>query len=170
LQSIWNGIFGTSAQASKRYILISSEHIVPRKDLLDVHDQELLVDPVQKQVKALTGVGSVPWLRRTEYISTERQVYGRNLKSGIESKMGLSVMKEEKLQKLLDMSVDDQIQHINQSFDSAKKALLSTVKHPKKPDLEALEIFPIFPDFEYWPNPYLMASYDSNPIGEKIIV
>jgi RNA polymerase II-associated factor 1 len=147
--------------------LKGAEKLVPRKELLDEKDQELLIDPVAKKD---TAVGSVPWLRRTEYISTERNVYGRNLKAGVESKIGLSVMKEEKLQQLLDLSVDGQIQHINQSFEAANKANLATLKHPKKKDLEALEIFPIFPDFEYWSNPFFMTSFDSDPISDKMQV
>jgi RNA polymerase II-associated factor 1 len=149
---------------------LTKERQVPRRELLDPADQELLVDPVQSKQKADKVVGSVPWLRRTEYISTERNVYGRNLKAGVESKIGLSVMKEEKLQKLLDLSLEGQIQHINQSFEAANKALVSTMKHPKKPDVQALEIFPIFPDFEFWANPYFLTSFDSDPINDKMEV
>lgn len=136
--------------------------------MLDPKDQALLVDPVAKQAET-KATTSVPWLRRTEYISTERNVYGRS-KSGLETKSFLLIRiasKQESIQELLDLTPEGQVSRINETFESAKKALLSTMKHPKHKDLEALEIFPIYPDFEYWTNPFILASYDADPCEDK---
>lgn len=53
------------------------EKFVPRKDLLDPKDLQLLVGPVEKLAKTKEAP-VVPWLRRTEYISSERASFGRN--------------------------------------------------------------------------------------------
>jgi Paf1 len=53
------------------------EKLVPRKDLLDPKDLQLLVGPVEKMAKTKEAP-VVPWLRRTEYISSERASFGRN--------------------------------------------------------------------------------------------
>lgn len=128
----------------------------------------MLVAPLSKEAKAFTS--SVPWLMRTEYISSERHVYGRKLESRYHPVKCRSGQKEEAMQKLIDLTEEDQIKHIENSFESVKKALLSNIKHPRKPELEALEMFPIFPDFEFWPNPYLLTTYDEDPFGEKRMV
>ena len=58
------------------------EKLVPRKDLLDPKDIALLAKPVERKVEA-KQIPNVPWLHRTEYISTERSAFGRK-KSGLE--------------------------------------------------------------------------------------
>jgi RNA polymerase II-associated factor 1 len=84
--------------------------------------------------------------------------------------MGMSVKNLPQILNLLDLTVEQQIERIEKSFENAKKARLSTLKHPKFKDLQALELFPIFPDFENWPNPYFLASYDENPITDRLTV
>lgn len=81
--------------------------------------------------------------------------------------MGMSVKNQPQIQNLLDLSIDQQIDRIETSFENAKKARLSTLAHPKYKDLQALELFPIFPDFEHWPNPYFLAAYDEDPMQDK---
>jgi hypothetical protein len=74
-------------------------------------------------------------------------------------------MKEQKIQNLMNLDVEGRLKHIEQSFDSVKKTLLSELKHPTKKDVTALEMFPIFPDFEFWNNPYILLSYDGDPVA-----
>lgn len=71
-------------------------------------------------------------------------------------------MRDEKLL-AMDLTPQGQIKAINQTFTAAAKASLSSLKHPTNPDLKPLEIIPIFPDFENWPNQYYLASYPSDP-------
>ena len=60
---------------------------------------------------------------------------------------------------------------IEHSFVAAARANISTIKHPTNPDLTATEMFPVFPDFEFWPNSYSLVSFDADPVStgfEKI--
>jgi hypothetical protein len=54
---------------------LSKERLKLSKENLEDEDLLLLTDPVAKAKQNATT--SVPWLMRTEYISTERNVYGR---------------------------------------------------------------------------------------------
>ncbi len=81
--------------------------------------------------------------------------------------MGMSIRNEPEIQNLLHLTVDEHIDRIEKSFSAAQQINLASLKHPKNKDLHALEVFPIFPDFENWPNPYFLASYDEHPLGDK---
>ncbi|KAI8902588.1 RNA polymerase II-associated [Globomyces pollinis-pini] len=69
----------------------------------------------------------------------------------------------------LDLSFENQVNFIKNSFDLAKKADLKSLKHPKNPELTATEIFPIFPDFEFWSTPYFLSTYDQDPINKSVL-
>ncbi|KAJ3329450.1 Heat shock 70 kDa protein 1-like [Blyttiomyces sp. JEL0837] len=56
------------------------------------------------------------------------------------------------------------IKAIEHTFDVAANSNLSTVRHPKNPNLQAKELLPVFPDYENWPNRYRLAVYDGDPI------
>ena len=80
-------------------------------DKLDEKDS-FLVNP------AKDNSNNIPWLRRTEYISAQRNVYGKGLKpSSSATKLSTPAS-----------TVD--------SFASAKMAYLDTLKHPRNPDLQ----------------------------------
>lgn len=50
-------------------------------------------------------------------------------------------------------SFESQLQAIEETFKLAKEAdNLSTLKHPTKPHLKAVESIAIFPDFNLWEN------------------
>lgn len=118
-------------------------------------------DPVAQQDYKLA---SVPWLMRTEYISTQRHVYG-GAKS--DQKIGKNILQDEKINQLLDMDKNSQLQQIEKSFQKARQCKVDTLKHPTKKGMKARELFPIFPDFDNWTNPYLMCSYDEDPLGKS---
>ena len=56
----------------------------------------------------------------------------------------------------------DQIDEINNSFIQANSITLSKLKHPTNPKLTAVEMVPIFPDFEFWPNSLALATFDKS--------
>jgi hypothetical protein len=133
----------------------SQKHLLSDKELL------LLKDPVAQQDYKLA---SVPWLMRTEYISTQRHVYG-GVKS--EQKIGKNILNNEKINKLLDLDKNSQIQQIEKSFQQAIQCKVDTLFHPTKKGMKAKELFPVFPDFDNWSNPYLMCSYDEDPLKKS---
>jgi RNA polymerase II-associated factor 1 len=61
----------------------------------------------------------------------------------------------------------DQIDEINNSFIQANSITLSKLKHPTNPKLTAVEMVPIFPDFEFWPNSLALATFDNSPISKS---
>jgi RNA polymerase II-associated factor 1 len=65
-----------------------------------------------------------------------------------------------------DDSLEARIRAIEQSFNSATRSSLLNLKHPTNPSLTAAEIFPVFPDFEHWPNQYCLASFDMDPLSK----
>lgn len=130
---------------------------------MDPSDLALLVSPVEKQTEARGPTPIVPWLRRTEYISTERHSFGR---ARVEQKyFGDDLIP--RIEETLEPTDAELLVMIERSFESAVNANLSTLKHPQHKHLVAQEIFPIFPDFHNWANDYFLATYDENPLGDK---
>ncbi|KAI8922651.1 RNA polymerase II-associated [Entophlyctis helioformis] len=135
---------------------------------LDPEDRALLAQPTLRVDGSAPARlrPIVPWLRRTEYISLEGRTFGRNPDAGVETKMGVSIMKDENLHKLMDRSREGQMKAIENSFDTVKKMNIKTIRHPTKPDVTPVEIFPVYPDFEFWPNSYVLATYDEDPLSK----
>lgn len=120
----------------------------------EIHKDDLILleKPVDKSKQPIVNRPRpiVPWLRRTEYISADHKQFGRL--SGVETKMGQSVLKDESLQRLIPKTRDDRIRHIEDSFE--KIAIYnkdySLLKHPTNPSLKVTDMIPFLPDFENW--------------------
>lgn len=100
----------------------------------------------------------VPWLKKTEYISTEFNRYGHSSEK-TETKVGYNVKKLFKEENLY-MDRESQIRAINKTFEDAKKPI---DKHYSKPGVVPLEILPVFPDFELWKYPFAQVMFDTDP-------
>ncbi|KAJ1341717.1 hypothetical protein BSLG_003738 [Batrachochytrium salamandrivorans] len=149
---------------------------LPNPDGLDLEDRALLVRPTDVKLASATATASgevtrmrpiVPWLRRTEYVGVEGKTFGRRADTGIETKMGVSIRQDKRLNGLMDRTKESQMDAIANTFETAAAASLSNLKHPTNPDLKPLEIFPIYPDFEFWPNQYRLVTYDDDPINRS---
>ncbi|KAJ3276802.1 RNA polymerase-associated factor [Terramyces sp. JEL0728] len=125
------------------------------KQKLDPKDEALMIKPVDKKLDS-QGVINVPWLRRTEFISSQRNAYGRGSKKDDDKKY---VEKE--------FTIDEQVAAIKKTFDKVRNAKVSTLQHPRNKDLKAIEIIPIFPDLENWDDNYCTVTYDEDPIPER---
>lgn len=143
-----------------------------------VPEDHVLLTPFVKADEKVIGKTrtNVSWLRRTEYISSEGRVFGkakyvhtntvkRNLlKPGNHRAQKAKELSAEVLE---DDSLESRIRAIEQSFVFANKTSLLSLKHPTNPSITAQEIFPVFPDFEFWPNQYTLASYDMDPMSKE---
>ncbi|KAF9406442.1 RNA polymerase-associated factor, partial [Podila epigama] len=111
---------------------------------------------------------AVSWLRRTEYISSETPT-GAGKGAGKDSGS-----RKDKV--AVDNSREGQIAAIKKTFkrfirtpdmDSSsaliEEKFLSSLKHPTKPELKAVESIPIFPDFNIWGNAYTLVTFDVDP-------
>lgn len=104
----------------------------------------------------------VPWLKKTEYISTEYNRYGSSNEK-TETKVGYNVRKNMKEEEIF-LDKESQIKAINQTFDAAQKPI---EKHPTKPDVYATREMSLFPDFDMWKYFYAHVKFDNEPADQS---
>lgn len=100
----------------------------------------------------------VPWLKKTEYISTEYNRYGASNEK-TETKVGYNVRKNMREEEIF-LDRESQIKAINSTFEAAKKPI---DKHPTKEGVMAKRVLPIYPDYELWRNYFVHVKFDSEP-------
>uniref|UniRef100_A0A914BUF1 RNA polymerase II-associated factor 1 homolog n=1 Tax=Acrobeloides nanus TaxID=290746 RepID=A0A914BUF1_9BILA len=100
----------------------------------------------------------VPWMRKTEYISTEFNRYGVSSDKS-ETKIGYSIRKKMEVDAYKDR--DAQIATINKTFEDAKKPVRT---HYSKRNVTAVEEIPLFPDYELWKYPFAQVIFDTDPL------
>lgn len=100
----------------------------------------------------------VPWLKKTEYISTEFNRYGSSNEK-TETKVGYNVRKSLKEEEVY-LDKESQIKAINATFEAAKQTI---DKHPTKPGVHATRVLPLLPDFDIWKYYFAHVKFDSEP-------
>lgn len=63
----------------------------------------------------------------------------------------------------IDVSHTAQIKDIESSFSALDKFDLSTLKHPNKPHVTAVESYEVLPDADIWPNAYDLFRFSERP-------
>ncbi|CAP39764.2 Protein CBG23232 [Caenorhabditis briggsae] len=101
----------------------------------------------------------VPWMRKTEYISTEFNRFGVTADRQ-ETKLGYNLKKNQQVE---DMYRDkqSQIDAINKTFEDVRKPV--TAHHTKK-NMKPVEECYIFPDFEHWKYLFTHVQFDGDTI------
>ncbi|CAN6606751.1 RNA polymerase II-associated protein 1 [Trichomonascus vanleenenianus] len=112
---------------------------------LDPKDRALLREPAGEGAAKTTS--SVAFLRRTEYISTETS----KLKGNLESKATL--LRQRQKSDKVDPAA--QLRTVEATFEAASSSDLSTIKHPTKKHLKAVEAWPVVPDSKMFDLMYL---------------
>lgn len=129
---------------------------------LDPGDEKLLEDDIhtpQDSARSIQHSRSVSWLRKSEYISTEQTRFQPQTMEKVEAKVGYNVKKS--LQEVtLYMDRESQIEAINKTFEDTKEEI---TKHYSKPNVTAVEVLPLFPDFVNWKYPCAQVIFDSDP-------
>ena len=135
--------------------------------VIDQEDEKLLEDepqvPVNKK-RSKSHHKAVPWLKKTEYISTEFNRYGASSEKN-ETKVGYKMKKDMKEDNLY-LDRESQIAAIDRTFDEAKKPIL---EHHNKRGVTPVEIMPVFPDFTLWKYPFAQVQFDSDPANSTQI-
>ncbi|XP_072756643.1 RNA polymerase II-associated factor 1 homolog [Anoplolepis gracilipes] len=129
---------------------------------LDPADEKLLEEDVltpQDSKRSRHHAKSVSWLRRTEYISTESTRFQPQTADKVEAKVGYSIKKNFK-EETLYMDRDSQIKAIEKTFEDNKKPI---ERHYSKPNVVAVEVLPVYPDFKLWKYPCAQVIFDSDP-------
>lgn len=137
------------------YYLPNPENIPP----IDPADERLLDDETVSNTnskRTLQHRKVVPWMRKTEYISSE--VVNRPLTVGHEQKAE-SVKKN--YPDLMYKDRESQIARIQRTFEEAQKPIK---RHFSKPGVHAVEELPIFPDFEMWKYSFAQVIFDADPL------
>lgn len=134
--------------------------------LLDPADEKLLEEDIQapsSSKRSQQHAKVVPWMRKTEYISTEFNRYGVSNEK-VEVKIGVSV-KQQFTEEEIYKDRDSQISAIEKTFEDAQKSI---TQHYSKPRVTPVEILPVFPDFKMWINPCAQVIFDSDPAPKDI--
>uniref|UniRef100_A0A672ZLH0 RNA polymerase II-associated factor 1 homolog n=1 Tax=Sphaeramia orbicularis TaxID=375764 RepID=A0A672ZLH0_9TELE len=134
--------------------------------LLDPADEKLLEEDIQapsSSKRSQQHAKVVPWMRKTEYISTEFNRYGVSNEK-VEVKIGVSV-KQQFTEEEIYKDRDSQISAIEKTFEDAQKSI---AQHYSKPRVTPVEILPVFPDFKMWINPCAQVIFDSDPAPKDI--
>ncbi|XP_057693959.1 RNA polymerase II-associated factor 1 homolog [Corythoichthys intestinalis] len=129
--------------------------------LLDLADEKLLEEDIQapsSSKRSQQHAKVVPWMRKTEYISTEFNRYGVSNEK-VEVKIGVSV-KQQFTEEEIYKDRDSQIAAIEKTFEDAQKPI---TQHYSKPRVTPVEVLPAFPDFKMWINPCAQVIFDSDP-------
>ncbi|XP_020950028.1 RNA polymerase II-associated factor 1 homolog isoform X1 [Sus scrofa] len=114
--------------------------------LLDPADEKLLEEEIQAPTSSKRSqqhAKVVPWMRKTEYISTEFNRYGISNEKP-EVKIGVSV-KQQFTEEEIYKDRDSQITAIEKTFEDAQKSIS---QHYSKPRVTPVEVMPVFPDFK----------------------
>lgn len=122
-------------------------------------DVALEASPAMRPRQRLRGnKAELSWLMRTTYISNDP---GGQAAKGIPEKQA-KVLRDAMAGTQPEDSEAHQIQQIEASFEAARRPPV----HPKNPSLQALEVLPVLPDEERWPNEYVQLVFDSDPTAE----
>ncbi|CAF0721288.1 unnamed protein product [Adineta steineri] len=162
----------TSLEKNYRWDLLTEHDVGVEIDLINPDayattgqitedDEKLLEEETASPAnlkRSLLNKRSVPWLRKTEYISTEQSSLKSSIKLG---EVRLSSAKEKLREESLRYLTKDRIlQIIEEGFDTAKTPL---EKHYTKPSVVKLEEWPLFPDFDNWKYPFAQVIFDDDP-------
>ncbi|KAI5118678.1 hypothetical protein M0805_003615 [Coniferiporia weirii] len=132
---------------------------------VDPKDAFMLGDvPVHSSVNGTYSSGAAPptpqvsWLRKTEYISS---TVSRTPTSSHDSRRTTEDTP------VVDISRNAQIRDIQASFSQSEKSLdLTTMKHPNKPGVTAVDSYEVLPDTDIWANAYDLFRFSERP-GER---
>ncbi|KAL1246284.1 RNA polymerase II-associated factor [Trichinella spiralis] len=126
----------------------------PTDELL-CSDEDTLLSTMKK---SRHGTKAVPWMRRTEYISTDYSRFGVQTERQ-ETKLGYHIQKVLKEASLY-RDRESQLTAINKTFEDAKKPVR---EHFSKRDVYAVEELPLLPDFDAWKYPFAQVIFDVDP-------
>jgi len=136
---------------------------------LPPEDEALLLDDdlVTTKLKRKPEIGgdvTIPWLRKTTYLSSD---YSADFKGATVDVTGRKQKRTKYNQEVAELSTEALLAEIEKSFEIGSSAPV----HPVQPDLEPVEVLPILPDFELESNEYVHFVLDEDPTsGQQKLV
>uniref|UniRef100_A0A1I7UAW1 RNA polymerase II-associated factor 1 homolog n=1 Tax=Caenorhabditis tropicalis TaxID=1561998 RepID=A0A1I7UAW1_9PELO len=138
-----------------------------KKELeIDDKDQILLEDESVTKLSLKRSAQHsklVPWMRKTEYISTEFNRFGVTADRQ-ETKLGYNLKKNQQVEDLY-RDKQSQIDAINKTFEDVRKPV---TQHHTKKDLKPVEECYIFPDFDHWKHLFTYVQFDGDTITTEL--
>lgn len=134
-----------------------------RNSVLDPADEKLLEEDThapQDSTRSKQHAKSVSWLRRSEYISTEQTRFQPQNMEKAEAKVGYNVKNSTLKDETLYMDREQQVKAIEKTFTDSK---IEIKNHYFKPNVHAMEVLPIYPDFKNWKFPCAQVMFDADP-------
>ncbi|KAL7079862.1 hypothetical protein ACQ4LE_000304 [Meloidogyne hapla] len=148
--------------------LISTTYQIDGIDKPQLHpiDEQLLEDESIQQLNTKRSIQHrkvVPWMRKTEYISTEFNRYGLG-QTGVDrpdTKIGYGTKNQLKDETFDYKDRSSQLAAIERTFEHAKKPIK---RHYSRPGVIAVEEMQILPDFDLWKFPFAQVLFDADPL------
>lgn len=128
---------------------------------LDPADEALLEEEqknVHESKRSIHHSKVVPWMRKTEYISSEFNRFGTS-SDRQETKVGYNIKKRLKEENIY-RDRNSQIEAINKTFEDVRQPVS---QHYSKPGVMAIQEMPLLPDFDLWKYPFAQVIFDTDP-------
>lgn len=128
-----------------------------------IEDEDImLLEPYKEQTSEPNGVKMpmVSWLRRTEYISTEASSFRQRKNETVDEKRIKQRLKENP--EIFATDRESQIKAIEKGFQEIQDTE-NNIIHPLNPNLKAVEVYPVFPDYDMWSQVFAQCSFDDDP-------
>ena len=170
----------TALERNYKYDLLTEPDLGVQIDLINPDTyaidaqqlSELKMDPLDEKLleeEPLGGAGNdsrrsaqhnkvVPWLRKTEYISSEYNRFG-NQTERTETKVGHNIKKLFKEDNIY-RDRRAQLDAISRTFDEVAKPIR---QHYAKRGVVPVAELPVFPDFQLWRYPFAQVIFDADP-------
>ncbi|KAJ3442389.1 RNA polymerase ii-associated factor 1 [Anaeramoeba flamelloides] len=139
-------------------LIHSDKYVPPKKPKLDTKDKELLQARTDREIFRKTErkvQSSIPYFKRTTYISMARKPKSKTLQKNKSYKEGKSKMGGRKNE----LTLEEKLQKIEESFEEAK--VYPT--HKKNPNLYVVEMQQLVPDLDNSESNLRKISFDTNP-------
>ncbi|KAJ3432024.1 RNA polymerase ii-associated factor 1 [Anaeramoeba flamelloides] len=139
-------------------LIHSDKYIPPKKPQLDEKDKELLQARTDREIFRKTErkvQSSIPYFKRTTYISMARKPKSKSLQKKKSSKEGKSRNGYSKKE----LTFEEKLEKVEESFEEAK--VYPT--HKKNPNLYVVEMQQLVPDLDNSELDLRKISFDTNP-------
>lgn len=111
----------------------------------------------------------MPWLRKTEYLSREGVQRTPSSQESCVAHFTLTflfIVNRKQLLQPIDVSHDAQLRTIEAGFAACTSLDLTTLSHPNKTGVTAVESYEVLPDADIWANAYDLFRFSERP-GER---
>lgn len=186
--------YDSSAEMGHRYEMLAEPDLGITIDLVDPQAYDQVpgteLDPADAELLSASALGKaigeqphssstvkqmrseVTWLRKTPLMGNNLyDAIHKHKKEQVETKHVVKETKALALEKEKGIgarSLQDRIDKIEATFNDAAALSASSLQHPNDPTLSCVSLLPLLPDFDCWPNSYVLLQFDCDPALEHV--